>query len=621
VPRDVLPSAGLACRLQRAAGNDDRYRGLSDGGVVLAAGRWDAIASWAMARELAAARELIRRMPLSGHEPEDAGELPEAWAADLADQLALELSMARGTAAVLVKLAWDLEVRLPLTGQALSAGILSYSKARMIANETAALTPDLARQAEAQVAPHWDGLTWSMLQREIALAVIRVDPDGARARRESAEREQGRVRFWRDAINGTAHLSGADLPTDQALAAWQHVKARADAYKKWGLNWPAELLRVQAYLDILNQTDYRHTHDTPEPAPGSDGTSPWLLDDNPRTSGDDEPDGAGYEPGDSNDEPGDTDDGPGDTDGGPGDTDGGPGDSNEGPGDSNEGPGDADGGPGGGDGKGGPGGGNGGDGGCGCGGQDVGLAANMDLTLPMSTLLGLREHPGLAGDLAADPALVRQLAARAARHPGTDIQVILTDDDGHAVGFGHAVRTRDGQARAGPGPPGPDPPGQDPLPGTGTPAQEGGHGPPGAVTTFSRTGEGPSGGYGTWALDIDGNRFAVRLAPIQTGTPCDHRYESTGYHPSDTLRRLVRIRDGTCVFPTCGWKARHTDWDHVLHWPAGRTCSCNGENRCRHDHILKQDSDWRVELRPDGRHQWTTPTGLTYSKQPHRYPI
>jgi hypothetical protein len=270
VPREARPSAGLAARLRRVAGLDGRYAGVDDAEVVLATGRWDAVASWAMAQELGAARELIRRMPLAGHEPGEDGELPDAWAADLADQLACELAMAQGTAAVLAKLAWDLEARLPLTGQALAEGVLSYSKARMVANETAVLPADLAGQAEALVAPHWAGLTWTMLQREIALAVVRVDPDGARERRENAEKEQGRVRFWRSAVTGTANLSGFDLPADQALQAHQHVQARARAYKKWGLDWPAELLRVQAYLDLLNQTDYRHTHSAPGPAPGQD---------------------------------------------------------------------------------------------------------------------------------------------------------------------------------------------------------------------------------------------------------------------------------------------------------------------------------------------------------------
>jgi hypothetical protein len=245
----------------------------------------------------------------------------------------------------------------------------------------------------------------------------------------------------------------------------------------------------------------------------------------------------------------------------------------------------------------------------------------MDLTLPLSTLLGLGERPGLAGDLAADPALVRDLAAAAARNPRSDVQVIITDDHGRAVGYGHAARVRN-RTRAGPGPPGPDPPGRDHLPGLSAPGQEGARQRPGSgTTTFTRAGDGPPEGYGTWDLDIAGTRFRVSLAPVRTGTPCDHRYQSAGYQPSDTLRRLVRIRDGTCVFPVCGWKARRTDWDHVIHWPRGRTCSCNGENRCRHDHILKQNKNWTVHLRPDGRHQWTTPTGLTYTKQPHRYPV
>ena len=62
-------------------------------------------------------------------------------------------------------------------------------------------------------------------------------------------------------------------------------------------------------------------------------------------------------------------------------------------------------------------------------------------------------------------------------------------------------------------------------------------GPPGGAD--------PPDGHGTWVLTLpDGRRFTVRLDVVPT-LECDHRHETPGYHPSDRLRHLVQVRDGT----------------------------------------------------------------------------
>ena len=57
-----------------------------------------------------------------------------------------------------------------------------------------------------------------------------MDPDGAAKRREHAEREEARVRFWRD-NGGACALAAFGLPTDAALAANDAINDRAAAYK------------------------------------------------------------------------------------------------------------------------------------------------------------------------------------------------------------------------------------------------------------------------------------------------------------------------------------------------------------------------------------------------------
>ena len=80
-----------------------------------------------------------------------------------------------------------------------------------------------------------------------------MDPDGAAKRRQHAEREEARVRFWRD-NGGACALAAFGLPTDAALAANDAINDRAAAYKAAKLRPDARMdqLRVLAFLDILN---------------------------------------------------------------------------------------------------------------------------------------------------------------------------------------------------------------------------------------------------------------------------------------------------------------------------------------------------------------------------------
>ncbi|HEX6451570.1 MAG TPA: hypothetical protein VF060_19160, partial [Trebonia sp.] len=232
----------------------------------------------------------------------------------------------------------------------------------------------------------------------------------------------------------------------------------------------------------------------------------------------------------------------------------------------------------------------------------------------LATLLGLADRPGEAHGLGVlDPGLARRLAAAAARNPRSRFEIILTGPEGHAIGYGKAARRRRTR-RDTPPPPGQQAPGgiRD---GTGTAA-------------FSPAGPSPAGGrandhadeYGTWDLRVGNLELRVMIVPIPGGE-CDHRYESKGYRPSDTLRRLVQVRDGHCTLPVCVRHPRNTDFEHAIPWPAGRSCLCNAGCRCRHCHRIKQAKGWAVEQLPGGFHRWTTPSGRQYTKGPKEYPI
>jgi hypothetical protein len=345
-----------------------------------------------------------------------------------------------------------------------------------------------------------------------------------------------------------------------------------------------DLLRVMAMLDLLNGTDSR-TRYPKTPAGQHNGKS---RQDNDSQAGADRTDGG---PGnDSQDAGNGQDDEPED------DEDGQDDDSED---DSQDG---QDGQDGGGPGDGGP-----GDGPAGSGGPDAGdgLPANVDLTIPMLSVLGLAQRPGEAHGLGVlDPGLARRLAAEAAKNPRSTFEVIVTDPQGRAIGYGKATPARKPTA------------GKPPKPGHSAGSGAGAR----TSAAFTPAGPGPPGGYGTWTLTLEDLVLSVKLAAIPDGD-CDHRDESAGYQPSDTLRRIVRIRDGECVLPVCVRHPRSCEWDHAIPWPAGRTCSCNGAMRCPHDHRLKHSPGWKIQQLRGGYHQWTTPSGRTYTKGPREYPI
>ena len=242
---------------------------------------------------------------------------------------------------------------------------------------------------------------------------------------------------------------------------------------------------------------------------------------------------------------------------------------------------------------------------------DQGLAANVDLIVPLADLTRYAQRAGHAPALGTlDPELARRLAGQASRNPASSFRIIVTDPQGRAIGFGQAARAP-GKRRLWAAPP--------PSPSLGTTGDPPDY-PAMPLARFAPAGTGPDGGYGTWKLEIGGSMLTVRLHPIQTSGECDHRYESAGYQPGPVLRRLVQVRDGECLFPGCGRPASGSEFEHAEPWPAGRTCTCNGGIQCHHHNLLKQDPRWIVRQNPDGSRTWTTPAGLTYTKSPREYP-
>jgi hypothetical protein len=141
--------------------------------------------------------------------------------------------------------------------------------------------------------------------------------------------------------------------------------------------------------------------------------------------------------------------------------------------------------------------------------------------------------------------------------------------------------------------------------------------PPGDWAFAPRTSKDTNG---TWVLTLPGGReLTVRFDVVPTHD-CDHRYQTSTYQPGSRLRRLVQVRDHECTFPPCSRPAHESDFEHAIPYDKGGwTDACNAGARSRRCHQVKQSPGWNVTQPRPGWHQWTTPTGRTYTQEPWRY--
>ncbi|MGD0936111.1 MAG: DUF222 domain-containing protein [Streptosporangiaceae bacterium] len=595
----ALPGPPLAGAADTAAGPDRAYAGVSDDELIGVLTAWQRTESWAAAGRLSAAAELARRRPATSKDHATRGGAPAPWSKFCADEVAAALSVSRWAAEKATAVAHDLATRLPLTRQALHEGVIDAYKSQVIAEATRCLDDAAATQAEAAVVPHAvTGKTPGQIRAAIARAVLKADPNAARQRREQAQKD-ARVELWREDA-GTAAIVSFGLPPDEALAADQQITSRAMDLKAAGVPGSMDALRVRAYLDALlgQDTAARYQtapsqHNRPESnspssnSPGSDPPSSDIPGSNSPAS--DKASGSTGNNSRGDGSPGRCDSGAPNRgqDGEPGApaVDSTPGSAASDPGPASgtrpDGPPPA----------------------------SIRPAAKVNLTIPLATLLGLAEHPGqVTGFGPIDPALARALAAEAAGHPATTWCITVTDPDGHPLA--HGCARKGGRKRKTGRRTRPPAPGNQPSGGTG-----------------------PPGGYRTWRLRSDRlgrlsgagqaglPELTVDLEPIPVSN-CDHRHQTSAHDPSDKLRHLVEIRDGTCNWPPCQRDAARCDYEHTIAFEnGGLTCACNGGPRCRHHHHAKQGHGWKLEQNQPGYHTWITPAGRRYTSGPSQYPI
>src|SRR5579862_2930984 len=234
-------------------------------GVLSGIRRTEARAAWG---QLAVLAELARRRPAAG----DATDRGQWGFSDFApDEVAFELRLSVPSAAGQMMYAVAVASRLPASFAALSAGQVDPVHLRIIEDETRILSPEHAAAADEILAGKARSATYGELRYAARRLVLKLDPDAARRRKETAAKRDAEVRRFRE-DSGNAGMIARELPCDEVLASWQHVDQRARDLRAAGMPGSIRELRIRAYLDLLQERDSRLAPTGPEQnGPDGDG--------------------------------------------------------------------------------------------------------------------------------------------------------------------------------------------------------------------------------------------------------------------------------------------------------------------------------------------------------------
>ncbi|WP_432931381.1 DUF222 domain-containing protein [Microbispora sp. CA-135349] len=173
--------------------------------------------------------------------------VPEEFAPDEA-RAALVWSRRRADSAF--DLAWNLHRRLPVLGEAMLAGTLDEPRAVAFIRWTGGLTDAQA----GWVCEHLIGqaATWTVgeLVEQIQRLVLAIDPGWAERRYREAVRRRRVVGMRND--DGTATVSGLDLPLERAVAGCERIDELARACKRAGDRRPVDHIRADLFLGSLD---------------------------------------------------------------------------------------------------------------------------------------------------------------------------------------------------------------------------------------------------------------------------------------------------------------------------------------------------------------------------------
>jgi hypothetical protein len=165
-----------------------------------------------------------------------------------ADEIRAALVLTRQAAETQLDLAFGLASRLPAVLAAMEQGRMDEPRARILYEWTADLIDAQARNVAERLLRMVDPLTTGQLVERVKKLAIAIDPDWARRRYEIAVADRKVVGFRNP--DGTADLSGVNLPLDRAAGAAARIERLAAAAARAGHPETIDHLRADLYLGM-----------------------------------------------------------------------------------------------------------------------------------------------------------------------------------------------------------------------------------------------------------------------------------------------------------------------------------------------------------------------------------
>lgn len=134
---------------------------------------------------------------------------------------------------------------------------------------------------------------------------------------------------------------------------------------------------------------------------------------------------------------------------------------------------------------------------------------------------------------------------------------------------------------------------------------------------YGQSGKTPVCLGGSYYLDITASKEWGERVTITRKLDDYADATSSAYEIPETIKALVKGRDGCCRFPGCGTPAEQCDIDHVVPFAeGGATTAANLQCLCRRCHNLKTDRMALPVINADASVTWRMPDGTTTTTVP-----
>ena len=164
-------------------------------------------------------------------------------------ELRAALRLTRRMAEVEVDFANALKHRVPAVGEALWNGEIDVRRARVLVNGTEHLSEGQARKVVEEVIGRAPELTTGELRSKVQKLCLKIEPEAARKRYESALESRRLVRD--PTLDGTANIYISDISPVRASTALERINAIAESLRVPGETRTMDQLRADIALDLL----------------------------------------------------------------------------------------------------------------------------------------------------------------------------------------------------------------------------------------------------------------------------------------------------------------------------------------------------------------------------------